>query len=153
MADIKSDRNLFSRLYIACQVCDGNLDEFFSYENQSCPPSLSDRGKLRLGTKSDIVHCLEDTIVSVKEDDTSLVVADVVILNGPAIINMLKPGSSKTFKDYAQDAFLPYILMQLDKTQRVDIVWDIYKPGSLKQQTREKRGKGVCWPVAPIIPF
>ena len=39
MAEIRSDRNLFSRLYVACQVRDGNLDEFFSYENQSCPPS------------------------------------------------------------------------------------------------------------------
>ena len=38
--------------------------------------------------------------------------------------------------------------MQLDKAQRVDIVWDIYKAGSLKQQRREKRGKGVCRRVA-----
>ena len=117
------------------------MDEFFSYKNQSCPPSLSDRGKLRLGTKSDIVYCLEDTVISVEEDETSLVVADVVILAGPAIVNMLKPGLSKTFKDYAQDVFLLYILMQLDKAQRADMVWDIYKPGSLKQKTREKRGK------------
>ena len=51
MSEVKSDRNLFSRLYVACQVRDGNLEEFFSYENQSCPPSLSDRGKLRLGKK------------------------------------------------------------------------------------------------------
>ena len=29
MAEIKSDRNLFSRLYVACQVRDGNLDEYF----------------------------------------------------------------------------------------------------------------------------
>ena len=106
VAEIKSDRNLFSRLYVACQVSDGNLDEFFSYENQSCPPSLSDRGKHRLGTESDILHCLEDTVVSV-EEDTGLVVADLVKLDGPAIVNMLKPGSSKTFKDYAQDVFLP----------------------------------------------
>ena len=84
MAEIKSDRNLFSRLYIASQVRDGNLEEFFGHENQSRPPSLSDRGKLRLGTKSDIVHCLEDTI----EEDTSLVVADVIVLDGPAIVHI-----------------------------------------------------------------
>ena len=42
MAEIKSDRNLFSRLYVACQVRHGNLNEFFSHENQSCPLSLSD---------------------------------------------------------------------------------------------------------------
>ena len=29
VAEIKSDRNLFSRVYVACQVRDGNLDEFF----------------------------------------------------------------------------------------------------------------------------
>ena len=52
---LKSDRNLFLRLYVASQFRDGNLDEFFSHENQPCPPSLSDRGKLKLGTKSDIV--------------------------------------------------------------------------------------------------
>ena len=84
MAEIKSDRNLFSRLYIASQVRDGNLEEFFAHENQSCPPSLSDRGKLRLGTKSDIVHCLEDTV----EEDTSLVVANVIVLDGPAIVHI-----------------------------------------------------------------
>jgi len=62
MAEMKSNRNLFSRLYVACQVRDGNLEEFFCHENQSCPPSLSDRGILRLGKKSDIVTCLEDEI-------------------------------------------------------------------------------------------
>ena len=93
MAEIKSDRNLFSRLYVACQVRDGNLEEFFSHENQSCPPSLSDRGKLRLGKKSDIIHCLED---EVDTEDTNPV-SDVVVLDGAAIVNMLKPGSAKTF--------------------------------------------------------
>ena len=36
---MKSDMQLFSRLYIACQTHDGNLDEFFRHANQSCPPS------------------------------------------------------------------------------------------------------------------
>ena len=64
MSEVKSDRNLFSRLYVACQVRDCNLEEFFSYENQSCPPSLSDRGILRIGKKSDIIHSLEDEVDS-----------------------------------------------------------------------------------------
>ena len=37
---LKEDFSLFGRLYIACQTRDGNLDEFFSYENQPWPPSL-----------------------------------------------------------------------------------------------------------------
>ena len=60
LASLKSDVQLFSRLYIGCQTRDGNLDEFFRHENQSCPPSLSVAGKLHLGTKSDLLVFLED---------------------------------------------------------------------------------------------
>ena len=38
---LKEDCSLFSRLYIACQIRDGNLEDFFKYENQPWPPSLS----------------------------------------------------------------------------------------------------------------
>ena len=31
---------------------------------------------------------------------------------------------------------------------RIDIVWDTYLPESLKESTREKRGKGVCRKVS-----
>ena len=145
MAEVKRDRNIFSRLYVACQVRDGNLEEFFTYENQSCPPSLSDKGKLRLGKKSDVLHCLEDEIEA--EDTNPL--RDVIVLDAAAIVNMLKPGSAKTFQDYARDVILPYVKSQVDKAQRVDIVWDDYRPGTLKEQTPEKRGTGVRRCVAP----
>jgi hypothetical protein len=136
---LKSDLNLFSRLYVACQVRDGNLDRFFAHENQSCPPSLSDAGKLRSGTKSDIVHCLEETVKEEESDDHNI---DAVVLDGPAIVHMLKPGTAKTFQEYAQNVFVPYIEMQLAKSQRVDIVWDTYKRDSLKEQTRDRQEKG-----------
>ena len=41
LAAVKSDSCLFSRLYIACQSRDGNLDQFFSRENQAAPTALS----------------------------------------------------------------------------------------------------------------
>ncbi len=43
----KNDCQLFSRLYIGCQNRGSNLDEFFTYENQVCPPTISDGGRLR----------------------------------------------------------------------------------------------------------
>ena len=58
-ASLKNDCTLFSRLCISCQSRDRNLDQFFTHENQAAPPSLSLGGKLRLGTKADILHCLE----------------------------------------------------------------------------------------------
>ena len=72
-----------------------------------------------------------------------------MVLDAAAIVSILKPGSAKTFQDYARDVFLPYVKSQVDEVQRVDIVWDDYRPGTLKEQTREKRGTGVRRHVAP----
>ncbi len=58
VASLKSDCVLFSHLYVACQTRDGDLDTFFTYENQAAPPSLSVGGGLRLGTKADLLQCL-----------------------------------------------------------------------------------------------
>ena len=59
MSLLKEESSLFSRLYVSCQKRDGNLDSFFSHENQPYPPSLSSFGKLRQGNKSDLLGCLE----------------------------------------------------------------------------------------------
>ena len=137
-SSLKTDRNLFSRLYVASQFRDGNLDELFSHENQPCPPSPSDRGKLKLDTKSDIVRCLE---YAIEEQDDITPSVEVVVLDGHAIVRMLKPASAIHFREYAQDVFLAYVEHQLDKAQRVDVVWDDYRSDSLKAQTRDMRGK------------
>ena len=58
------------------------------------------------GTKSDIVRCLEDA--AEEQDDTSVDV--VVVLDGLAILYMLKPASAGTFcESYVHDVFLPYV--------------------------------------------
>ena len=46
VASLKTNCTLFSRLYIACQARQNNLDSFFEHENQACPPSISDMGPL-----------------------------------------------------------------------------------------------------------
>ena len=56
---------------------------------------------------------------------------EVIILDGAAITNMLAPGGTKTFSDYATHVFLPYITSQLQHAIRVDVVWDEYMPDSL----------------------
>lgn len=45
---MKSDCSLFSRLFITCQIRNGDLDEFFKHENQACPISITEDGHLRL---------------------------------------------------------------------------------------------------------
>ena len=136
------DVDLFSRLYIGCQTRDGNLGEFFRHENQACPPALSDGGNLYLGTKSDLLTCLTQ-FSGVDSVTTVCPVTSIVILDGAAIIQMLKLVAVKTFEEYTSQIFVPYIMSQFQKALRVDLVWDRYIEGSLKSTARAKRGKGI----------
>ena len=55
VASLKRNVSLSSLLCVFCQVRDGNLETFFSHENQDFPTSLSTYGDIRTGTKSDIL--------------------------------------------------------------------------------------------------
>jgi hypothetical protein len=115
----------------------GDLEDFFKFENQPWPPSLSSYGKLKEGVKANLLTCLP------QDDETATQpIADAVILDGAAIVQMLKPELAATFKEYCNVVFFPYILKHLETTNRVDIVWDVYKDDSLKKALREKRGSG-----------
>ena len=147
LSSLKNDCSLFSRLSIASQMRDGDLDDFFAHENQACPPALSQMGKTRLGKNSDLVECLEDMIPP--QENVASPHVQVIILDGAAITNMLAPGGAKTLCDYATQVFLPYITSQLQHAIRMDVVWDEYMPESLKADTRTKRGRGIRRRVEP----
>lgn len=97
LAAVRNDANLFGRLYIANQQRDGDLDTFFSHENQMYPPSLSDYGRLRMGTKSDLLKCFET------ESEDAIPKFDCKIFDGAALVHTLPTASASTFKDYAVD--------------------------------------------------
>ena len=83
------------------QIRHGDLDEYFQHKNQACPPSLSQMGGLRPGTKSDLMPCLENPVPMKQDLSTSRV--QVNILDGAGIIKMLRSGLAKTFQGYATD--------------------------------------------------
>ncbi len=128
LISLKSDVGLFSRLYIGC-----HLEELFRHENQAFPPALSDGGNLHLGTKSDLLICLEDLC----ETQTEAPVASSVIVDGAAIVQMLKPAAAKNFAVRFSSHTLPL------NCTRLDLVWDRYIKDSLKGTARAKRGKGI----------
>jgi len=99
-ASLRNDCSLFSRLYIASQVRDGNLNE---HENQAYPPALTQNGKLRSGSKSDLVGCLEDLVTS--QEKTNNPDEQVIILDDSAVVNMLRQGYAKKFPDCASLCF------------------------------------------------
>jgi len=137
LAALKSDRSLFSRLYIVSQHREGDLDQFFKHENHPFPPSISEYGKLRSGKKSDLLQCLE-----VSNQSTPPTLFDAKVFDGAAVAHFLPTLSALTFCEYAENTFLSFLRNQLNTAKRIDMVWDVYRPESLKESTREKRGKG-----------
>ena len=135
---LKEDCALFSRLYIACQNREGNLEDFFKFENQPWPPSLSQMGHLPGGTKADLVKCLPGASSQTVEQPSM----DAIILDRAVVVQMLQPTAVSTFEEYFDSVVGPYILRQQEDVKRLDIVWDVYKDDSLKKGTREKRGSG-----------
>ena len=131
---MKSDVELFSRLYISCQTRDGNLEDFCLHGHQRSP--VEEDYTL---VQRNILTCLVD--LSPYQTKTSD--ATCIVLDGAAIIQMMKPSAAKTSDEYAQQVFIPYLSSQLRSVSRVDIVWDTYNYDSLKATARAKHGKGV----------
>ena len=84
------------RLYVLCQAWDGNREEFFRHENHSYPPALSKFGELRSRTKADLLECFQDKYPTPTD---SIPDVDTILLDGAAVLNILKLGSAKTFKE------------------------------------------------------
>ena len=132
---LKSDVILFSHLYIVMQHRSSDMSTFFSHENHLFSPSLSDGRKLRLVKKPDLLNILTKDTQNNPPD-----FIDVKLLDGAAVVHFLPTAGIVTFDEYARQVFIPHIRKQLENSKRIDIVWDTY---SIKESTREKRGKGV----------
>ena len=64
------------------------------------------------------------------------------VLDGSAVIHLLSTARVETFKDFANNVFLPYIKHQLENADRVDVVLDSFINNTLKEGTRDKMGNG-----------
>ena len=117
-------------------------DYVFSHESSTLPPSLTRKGSLHHGNKSEILDC----IVHADLDNQRPVTTDAVLYSA-VLIKLLCPGSSMTIRDYATDVFEPYILSCFERNNKVDIVWDVYYKMNLKSGTREQRGSGARWRI------
>ena len=65
------------------------------------------------------------------------------IVDGAALVNILKPINCQTFGDYFAKIVFPFLKKATEGVERLDVVWDQYFPDSLKNSTREKRWQGV----------
>lgn len=94
----KYNCNTFSKLFMACQVRQIDLHEFFSCENHVDPPSLAFDGQMRSGTKANILDCIitDDCLVADVPDTVT-----AIMIDGAALMNMITPDAGSTFDRYA----------------------------------------------------
>ena len=95
------------------------------------PPSLTRKGSLHHGNKSEILDCIVPADL-----DNQRPVTTPAVLDGAVLIQMLRPGSAVTIRDYYTDVFAPYNLSWFERNNWVDIAWDIYSKASLKSGVR-----------------
>ena len=99
--------------------------------------------------KSDLLVCLED--ISAAQSVAPSVTSAVI--DGAAIVQILKRGSVKTFQEYADEVFIPYISGELRNVSSLDVVWDSYKVDSLKATARANGAKESTDVLLPQHPY
>ena len=86
-------------------------------------------------SKSDLMEFLEAAVPKTESAPD----VNVKIVDGAALVHILDPKKSqvsvKTFHDYAQNVFLPYIERMLQDVFPIYVVWDTYVEDSLNAQT------------------
>ena len=107
-------------------------------------------GKLRKGNKSDFLKCLE----SLEENEAAAPALTVKVIDGAELIQMSPPKEIQTFGEYSRK-FAQSIVKEIERSQltRVDAVFDMYFPESLKSETRESRGSGSRVMVTAATPI
>ena len=78
---------------------------------------------MRIEIKSYLLRCLESDLL----EHNAVPFADTIILDGAAVVQVLNPRTARTFKEYRARVFVPYISAQVEKSSRVDLVWDVYR--------------------------
>ena len=143
-SSVKSSTAIITQMFVSLQArTESNIEDFFRHENAREPPSLAFKGKLRSGTKSQIIECLPGGPFRGSNPLTKQ--ATVVIFYMAAIVHMIRPNNVNRFDEYTDIQLLPYMESGANQASRIDAVWDQYKEGSLKNQTRMKRlGESMC---------
>ena len=139
---LKDDCQLFSQLFISCQSRDIDLLEFFSYENQPYPASLSEKGGLY---RNKIRPLNIDPLLAGIELPDNLPNTDSLILDGSTFTHTHKPGKVKMFSEYVKSDMMRAIEKEIldHHCKHLHMVLDRYMVSSLKSYTRSQREKGV----------
>ena len=118
---IKSQQAKTTQIMLAANSCRIINDYVFSHESYTLPPSLTRKGSLHHGNKSEILDCIVPADLDNQRPATTDAVLDCAVL-----VQMLRPGSYVAIRGYFTDVFVPHILSWFERNNRVDVVLDVY---------------------------
>ena len=151
---IKADRQLMQRLFNAAQAGRAvDLHKVLEHELSAVPLSLANRAKqMNTNIKSAMLPLLTkdlgvDTVKGAPDTEGKT----CIIIDGHALIQSLGiPHKCKTFGDYAQN-FIKTVTKQFtDRVSWIDVVFDQYRPLSIKSARRSQR-VGRKRPIRKVI--
>lgn len=132
---IKADRALFAQMIIVAENRKLKMSDVLCHPLGPLPWALASAdGSLRKTNKASLAKELQKDITA----------ADVIpqpcarIIDGMAMVQKMR-GDQKTFAEVA-DCLMSITLNEGTDSQRIDVVFDVYKEESIKNAEREKRG-------------
>jgi hypothetical protein len=140
---VEADRNLFGRLLIADNARQINLRDVLGYELSPVPFSLAHcDGSLRKTNKSVLFSILEKNVsVATRLPAPTLETTSVHLIDGMALVQMVKTGGASTFGELANKYFsIATEPLSQNGCDRLDIVFDQYWDKSIKSCERSRRG-------------
>ena len=143
VTSINADRAFFSHLLIIANTRTLNLKEVFEYELSAVPYSIAyPDGSLRKGTKSKLFLELEKETVVSEKFPSSEKQETAWIIDGMAILQMLKFSSCTRFGELSDKLLKVALqpLLQYNDCVRLDVAFDRYgKEHSIKAFERARR--------------
>jgi len=132
---IKADRALFAQMILIAENRKLRISDVLCHPLGPLPWALaSEDGSIRKTNKASLANQLKK---SVSPADT-IPKPCAHIIDGMAVVQKLK-GDQKTFAEIA-DTIMAMALNEGNDSERIDVVFDVYKEYSIKSAEREKRG-------------
>ena len=127
------DRNLFSRMTLAGQFRKIDLKTVFTYPLGAMPWSLADAfGLIQKTNKAQLAKMLENNVPIAERYPNNA----SSIYDGMALLQRLKLTHGSTFRVVAENVFLT---VTSSNSNRIDVVFDVYRDVSIKNAERSKR--------------
>ena len=134
---LQANKDIFLKLAIIAQRRSVNLELLFKYPLGPLPLSLAEPdGTLKKTVKLSLIHKFEEDIDPVK----TIMGCYAFIADGISCIHQMKVLKS-TYAEFAVN-LLKFIFSQAMNANRIDVVFDVYVPNSIKNVERYSRSLG-----------